>query len=148
MIYKKAKKKEEEEAVLSMELFTGPVAPGFSALVHGSTQQQGPNPPVLLSGPWRPRAASRRRRGGAEAREMAAPGTTRRRGKRRRSLPAGSSIRDSSPPSCRRTGSTSSRCPSCTAFLRTFDLGPLLLLSPHMGMVVLDFSFRRVRRCQ
>jgi len=33
-----------------MELFTGPVAPGFSALGHGSTQQQGPNPPVLPLG--------------------------------------------------------------------------------------------------
>ena len=38
MIYKKAKKKrEEEEAVLSMELFTGPVAPGFSALGNPAT---------------------------------------------------------------------------------------------------------------
>ena len=33
-----------------MELFTGPVAPGFSALGHGSTQQQGPDPSVLPLG--------------------------------------------------------------------------------------------------
>ena len=148
MIYKKAKKKRRRRRFCQWNSSRARSHQVSRPWARARPNNKGPTHLFSLSGPWRPRAASRRRRGGAEAREMAAPGTTRRRGKRRRSLPAGSSIRDSSPPSCRRTGSTSSRCPSCTAFLRTFDIGPLLLLSPHMGMVVLDFSFRRVRRCQ
>lgn len=94
-----------------------------------------------LSRPWRPQASTRRRGGEAEEAQEMATETTRRGGRRRRLHPAGSSTRDSSPPSFPRTGSTSLRCHSCTGFLRTLGVDPMLFLDPHTGMLVLDVNF-------
>ena len=132
-----------------MELFTGPVAPGFSALGHGSTQQQGPNPPVLPLGAMEAATASSKQEtgrsggagdggdGGGEA-------------KRKEEALASSRLLD---PGFKPSKLSQDRldkfkvrvlhCISPNLRCRSFAA-----LDPHMGMVVLDFSFRRVRRCQ